>query len=92
MTDAGPITLELARAHLRLDADSGDEQRLRIFIAAAREHAEAFCKRTWPDDEIPATVVAATLLILGDLVENPAADINAAAQRLLWPHRMQVFA
>lgn len=92
------VTLTEVKHHLRIDS-AEDDQRITMLIAAASEYAEAFCKRTFPDLDqariptpLPPSVKAAVLLIIGDLMENPSADINQAAQRLLWPHRQQVFA
>lgn len=95
---ASPVSLEEAKLHLRVDGTE-DDTRIPIFIDAATEQAQAFCKRTWSGTDAngaeivaPASVKAAILLMVGDLMENPAADINQAAKMLLWPYRLQVFA
>lgn len=46
--DVEPLTLEQARAHLKLDADlTAENEEITDWIVAARELTEDFCKRTW---------------------------------------------
>jgi hypothetical protein len=99
------ITLEQAKAHLRVDHDHEDAL-IYEYIDAATAHAEDFCKRPFSGTDeagtpitMPAPVRCAVLLIVGDLYANREALVvgtivadNPMVQRLLWPYRMQSFA
>lgn len=46
--DVEPLTLEQARAHLKLDADlTAEDEEIADWITTAREMTEDFCKATW---------------------------------------------
>jgi hypothetical protein len=98
------ITLEQAKAHLRVDHDHEDAL-IYEYIDAATAHAEDFCKRPFSGTDeagapvtMPAPVRCAVLLIVGDLYANREGSLmgsvsdNPTVQRLLWPYRMQSFA
>jgi uncharacterized phiE125 gp8 family phage protein len=62
--DVEPLTLEQARAHLKLDADlTAENDQIADWIIAAREMTEDFCKRTW--------VESTWLLRLDNFPSNP---------------------
>lgn len=98
------VTLDEAKAHLRIDHDAEDEL-IGTYLAAATQSAADFIHRPipWTDGEgapveVPAPVKAAILLILGDLYEHREGRFvgttpvdNPAVQMLLWPYRMQGF-
>ena len=98
------VTLDEAKAHLRIDHDAEDEL-IGIYLAAATQSAADFIHRPipWTDEagepvEVPAPVKAAILLILGDLYTHREGRFvgatpvdNPAVQMLLWPYRMQGF-
>ncbi|WP_188260865.1 head-tail connector protein [Azospirillum tabaci] len=94
------VTLEEAKAHLRVDG-TDDDADIDLKLAAAEDLAAQVLNRPVPwtnvdGDEVPvpASVKAAILLILGDLYANREASIvgtshtvNPTVERLLWPHR-----
>lgn len=98
------VTLDEAKAHLRVDHDAEDEL-IGTYLAAATQSAADFIHRPipWTDEvgepvEVPGPVKAAILLILGDLYAHREGRFvgttqtdNPAVQMLLWPYRMQGF-
>jgi hypothetical protein len=89
-TGGEPISLELARLHLRLTPDEDsppthpdDAWLEEIGIPAAREYCEGFLGYSLadsyygnsPDEPLPASIKAAILLMLGHLYENREATI-----------------
>lgn len=73
---AEPISLSLAKEHLRVVTDDEDEL-IKLYIAAAREYAEKYQNRVFVTDdpdietEKPGELEkAAMLLIIGHLYEN----------------------
>lgn len=94
------VTLEEAKAHLRVDGD-GEDGDITLKLAAAEDHAAQFLNRPipWTDAEgatvpVPASVKAAVLLILGDLyavregaVVGDTVVANPTVERLLMPFR-----
>jgi hypothetical protein len=84
-TGGEPISLTLARLHLRITPDEDsppfhpdDDWLTEIGIPAAREYCEGFLGYTLassyfgnsPDEPLPASIKAAMLLMLGHLYEN----------------------
>jgi uncharacterized phage protein (predicted DNA packaging) len=86
------IDLAEVKDHIRVDGEAEDAL-IGTYAAAAMEYVRAFTNRDWPD-EIPASVKAAILLLVGDLYENRLAQSeaklteNRTVDRLLWPHRV----
>lgn len=81
------------KEHLRTQG-AGEDSLLLVYAGAALEYIRAFTRRPWPvDEEWPASIRAALLLIVGDLYENREAQSSVALRdnrtvdRLLWPHR-----
>lgn len=100
---AEPISLSLAKSHLRVDIDH-DDTIIGLFIVAARENAQNYLNRPipWMDDSsppapvpVPSAVVAAMLLDVGSMYENRESGViggtvseNYAWIRLLTPYRI----
>lgn len=97
------LTLPEIKTHLRLDASETDEDALLTSLnEAAHDHAEQYLGRSvpWTDSEgatvdVPASIKAAELLIIGDLYENREAQIigvsvadNPTVERLLHFYRV----
>lgn len=97
------LTLPEIKTHLRLEADETAEDALLASLnEAAHDHAEQYLGRSipWDDDEgatvdVPASVKAAELLIVGDLYENREAQMvgvtvesNPTVERLLHFYRV----
>lgn len=89
------VTLDEIKAHLRI-AGNDEDTLLNVYSGAATEYVNAFTRRDWATvTDIPASVAAAALLVIGDLYENreaqtPIASLkaNQTVDRLLWPHRV----
>ncbi len=87
------VTLAEAKAHLRVDQDIEDST-IQIYIDAAREHIAKFLNVATPPTN--AAVKAAALLIVGDLYEHRAAQLdsqvykNDAVEALLYPYRESI--
>jgi uncharacterized phage protein (predicted DNA packaging) len=88
------VTLDEIKAHLRI-AGNDEDTLLNVYSGAAAEYVNAFTRRDWATvTDIPASVTAAALLLIGDLYENREAQGSAAlhenrtVDRLLWPHRV----
>jgi hypothetical protein len=90
------ITRQLAMSHLRLTEDdaSGD---LDQAIEGAKQIASDFLNRPIPwknhkgkDEPVPASVVSATLLIIGALYDDREGGelaLSTSARYLLWPYK-----
>jgi hypothetical protein len=89
-------SLTAIKAHLRVASDSTvEDSLLAVYRDAAWDHVHAFTRYQWGIlAEAPASVVAAVLLLIGDLYENREAQSSAVlhenktVERLLWPHRV----
>ena len=94
------VTLDEAKAHLRIDG-TDDDADIALKLAAAEDAVVQFLNRPvpWTDEDdveaaVPASVKVAVLLILADLYANREGAIigathavNPTVERLLWPHR-----
>lgn len=99
------VTLDEAKAHLRVDG-SDDDADITLKLAAAEDAAAQALNRPIPwmdaDDAevpVPASVKVAILLILGDLhavregsVIGATHAVNPTVERLLNPYRRITFA
>jgi len=102
MTTANIITLNEAKAHLRV-TDTSEDTMIGIYIEAAVEQVRNFLNVTIITGEgdspaaVPYSIKAAVLLIIGGLFENreniitgqTVAD-NPAVMNLLYPHRVDI--
>lgn len=95
-------TLAQIKTHLKLEpADTSRDVELRLFIAAAIEYVESYTGVAITDedgdllDEVPFSITAAILLIVGDLDQNREGkiigvsySINPTVNNLLHFHRV----
>lgn len=86
-------TADIAK-HLRITPEEAESTLLQLYEGAAVEYVNAFTGIEWDAEaEIPFSVSAAVLLLIGDLYENREASTplslkeNPAVSRLLWPFR-----
>lgn len=92
------VTLQMVRAHLRLDPDRTDEDELLAhLIKVASVAIENECKRTFPPGEVPEPVQHACLLLIGHYYEHREETSDVALQtiplasaRLISPYRRLV--
>jgi hypothetical protein len=92
------VTLEQAKAHLRV-LHSHDDAYINQLIDIAAQHMLDYTDRAdddplfWSGSELKAPIMAAMLLLIGDLYANreaqTAAELrpNPAFERLLWSYR-----
>ena len=92
------VTLEQAKAHLRV-LHSHDDAYITTLISIAAQHVLDYTDRAdddplfWSGSELKAPIMAAMLLLIGDLYANreaqTAAELkpNPAFERLLWSYR-----
>lgn len=85
------VTLETAKAHLRVigDAHDGDiELKIRAASRIVIDHLD-LDPFPWTEENLPESVRAAVLLVLGALFENREGGdpLGVAAVNLLTPHR-----
>lgn len=92
------VTLEQAKAHLRV-LHSHDDAYITTLIDIAAQHMLDYTDRAdddplfWSGSELKAPIMAAMLLLIGDLYANREAQTtaelkpNPAFERLLWPYR-----
>jgi len=92
------VTLEQAKAHLRV-LHSHDDEYITTLIGIAAQHVLDYTDRAdddplfWSGSELKAPIMAAMLLLIGDLYANREAQTtaelkpNPAFERLLWPYR-----
>lgn len=66
------VTLDEAKAHLRIDGNDIDEA-VKMAIAGASLAVLRYLKRDedYPDDGVPGDVRSATLLLIGTFVRDP---------------------
>ncbi|CDN30627.1 hypothetical protein BN938_0522 [Mucinivorans hirudinis] len=94
-----PISLELAKAHLRVGDSSHDDELIAAKLEMAfgvAEDATNRTLRTMSVDELPPAVCAAILLILGTLYDNESdnvvgrsvSELSLTAEKLLLPWRI----
>jgi uncharacterized phage protein (predicted DNA packaging) len=86
------VSLTEIKNHLRIDHNA-DDALLAVYAGAAAEYVRQVTRQDWPG-EIPFSLKAAALLLIGDLYENreaqtPIASLkaNETVDRLLWPFR-----
>ena len=92
------VTLEQAKAHLRV-LHSHDDAYITTLISIAAQHVLDYTDRAdddplfWSGSELKAPIMAAMLLLIGDMYANreaqTAAELkpNPAFERLLWSYR-----
>ena len=92
------VTLEQAKAHLRV-LHSHDDAYITTLISIAAQHMLDYTDRAdddplfWSGSELKAPIMAAMLLLIGDMYANreaqTAAELkpNPAFERLLWSYR-----
>ena len=98
-----PISLDLAKAHLRIGDDTSldtlIEQYLEMAFAIAEDYTNRKLAQEFSAESIPASIKAAVLLILGTLFDNEAdvvvgrsvAQLSLTAERLLQPWRVHPY-
>lgn len=98
-----PISLELAKAHLRIGDDTSldalIEQYLEMAFAIAEDYTNRKLRQEFSAESLPASIRAAILLILGTLFDNEAdvvvgrsvAQLPLTAERLLQPWRVHPY-
>lgn len=98
-----PISLDLAKAHLRIGDDTSldtlIEQYLEMAFAIAEDYTNRELAQEFSVESIPASIKAAVLLILGTLFDNEAdvvvgrsvAQLPLTAERLLQPWRVHPY-
>jgi uncharacterized phage protein (predicted DNA packaging) len=96
------VTISEAKQHLRVDQDYDDEL-IKLYIDAAHDYIENLLNTgipglsdSPPEQEAPAAIKSAALLIVSDLYLNREGasekDIkeNSAVMRLLYPYREEI--
>ena len=98
-----PISLDLAKAHLRIGDDTSldtlIEQYMEMAFAIAEDYTNRKLAQEFSAESIPASIKAAVLLILGTLFDNEAdvvvgrsvAQLPLTAERLLQPWRVHPY-
>lgn len=98
-----PISLDLAKAHLRIGDDTSldtlIEHYLEMAFAIADDYTNRKLAQEFSAESIPASIKAAVLLILGTLFDNEAdvvvgrsvAQLPLTAERLLQPWRVHPY-
>ena len=98
-----PISLELAKAHLRIGDDTSldalIEQYLEMAFAIAEDYTNRKLTEAYSEEDLPASIKAAVLLTLGTLFDNEAdvlvgrsvAQLPLTAEKLLQPWRVHPY-
>ena len=98
-----PISLELAKAHLRIGDDTSldtlIEQYLEMAFAIAEDYTNRKLTEGYSEESLPASIRAAILLILGTLFDNEAdvvvgrsvAQLPLTSEKLLQPWRVHPY-
>ena len=98
-----PISLELAKAHLRIGDDTSldalIEQYLEMAFAIAEDYTNRKLTQEFSAESLPASIRAAILLILGTLFDNETdvvvgrsvAQLPLTAEKLLQPWRVHPY-
>ena len=98
-----PISLELAKAHLRIGDDTSldtlIEQYLEMAFGIAEDYTNRKLTQEFSPESLPASIRAAILLILGTLFDNEAdvvvgrsvAQLPLTAEKLLQPWRVHPY-
>lgn len=98
-----PMSLELAKAHLRIGDDTSldtlIEQYLEMAFAIAEDYTNRKLTEGYSEENLPASIRAAILLILGTLFDNEAdvvvgrsvAQLPLTAEKLLQPWRIHPY-
>ena len=98
-----PISLELAKAHLRIGDDTSLdtllEQYLEMAFAIAEDYTNRKLTQEFSAESLPASIRAAILLILGTLLDNEAdvvvgrsvAQLPLTAEKHLQPWRVHPY-
>ena len=98
-----PISLELAKTHLRIGDDTSldtlIEQYLEMAFAIAEDYTNRKLTEGYSEENLPASIRAAILLTLGTLFDNEAdivvgrsvAQLPLTAEKLLQPWRVHPY-
>ena len=98
-----PLSLELAKAHLRIGDDTSldalVEQYLEMAFAIAEDYTNRKLTQEFSAESLPASIKAAVLLTLGTLFDNEAdvlvgrsvAQLPLTAEKLLQPWRIHPY-
>lgn len=98
-----PLSLELAKAHLRIGDDTSldtlIEQYLEMAFAIAEDYTNRKLTQEFSAESLPASIKAAVLLTLGTLFDNEAdvlvgrsvAQLPLTAEKLLQPWRIHPY-
>lgn len=98
-----PLSLELAKAHLRVGDDTSldglIEQYLEMAFAIAEDYTNRNLRQEFSAESLPASIRAAILLILGTLFDNEAdvlvgrsaTELPLTAEKLLQPWRIHPY-
>ena len=101
--DISPAFLARIKEHLRVTGAAEDDL-ITVYARAACEYVETFTDSGWPwesvvvgeglgESPVPGSILAAVLLLVGDLFENREAQsevdlsANKTVEWLLWPFR-----
>ena len=95
-----PITLKLAKAHLRVGDTSHDDepiaQKLEMAFGVAEDITNRNIRVDYTSETLPPAIKAAVLLILGTLYDNESdqivgrsvSELSLTAEKLLLPWRI----
>jgi len=99
------VDIAQAREHLRIDEANDSDAVISTYIDAASGFVLDYVKAPpnaesamdiWKTDAIPGAVMAATLLVLGELYDNRASGntnpLSEGVKALLTPHRVPTLA